>query len=58
MSGQRTIITTADGDEIVVTLLSVKAGRARIGFEAPRDCVISREELRVAEGEPSDVKGR
>jgi carbon storage regulator len=34
------------GEEIVVTLLSVRGGRARIGIEAPIGISVDRQELR------------
>ena len=40
-SGERLMI----GDEVVVTVLSVRNGQVRIGIEAPRSISIRREEL-------------
>ena len=39
--GQRLMI----GDDVVVTVLSVRNGQVRIGIEAPRSVSIRREEL-------------
>ena len=39
--GQRLMI----GDDVVVTVLSVRGGQVRIGIEAPRSVSIRREEL-------------
>ena len=33
------------GDDIIVTLVSIENGKARIAIEAPRDVAIIREEL-------------
>jgi carbon storage regulator len=36
------------GDNVVITVLSVRGGQVRIGIEAPRSVSIRREELEVA----------
>lgn len=36
------------GDNIVVKIISIDRGSVKIGFEAPSDCIILREELKVA----------
>ena len=58
------------GDDITVTVVSVKGGNVRLGVSAPKDVAIHREEVyeRVAaereatgsagSGEPSDQKTR
>ena len=35
------------GPDICVTVLSIKGGRVRLGFEAPRNVRISRGDLRI-----------
>ncbi len=42
--GERVMI----GDDIVLTLLSVRGQEVRFGFDAPYDIIIDREEVRVA----------
>lgn len=44
-SGQKTIITTKSGEEIVVTILLANRGRARIGIDAPLSTTVVREEV-------------
>lgn len=44
-SGQRVVCELADGRQLVVTLVAGGDGRARLGFEAPADVRIYREEL-------------
>jgi carbon storage regulator CsrA len=45
------------GDNIVVTVLSVRNGQVRIGIDAPRSVAIRREELEAlpAAGEDPDL---
>lgn len=38
--------TVLIGDEIEVTVLGVKGGQVRLGFKAPNDTTILREEVR------------
>ncbi len=47
-SGNRVIITTPDGTEIVVTVLAVTDWGVRLGFNAPDSVVIDREEIHEA----------
>jgi carbon storage regulator len=47
------------GDDIVVTVVSVKGGAVRLGVTAPRDLAVHREEIyerlqREGDGESSD----
>ena len=35
------------GPDICVTILDIKGGRVRLGFEAPRSVRISRDDLRI-----------
>jgi carbon storage regulator CsrA len=39
------LISLPDGTEVRIEVLDIKAGRVRLGFDAPRDCRIKREEL-------------
>jgi carbon storage regulator len=36
------------GENIVVKIISIDRGSVKIGFEAPSDCIILREELKMA----------
>jgi len=36
------------GENIVVKIISIDRGTVKIGFEAPSDCIILREELKAA----------
>jgi len=47
---ERVIITTPDGKEISVMLVRQGTDRARLGFEAPANYRIRREELRSVAG--------
>ena len=44
------------GDEISVTVLGVKGGQVRMGFNAPKDVAVHREEVftRIKAEHPSD----
>ena len=44
------------GDEISVTILAVKGNQVRIGFDAPKDVAVHREEVfaRIKAEHPSD----
>lgn len=51
--GERILI----GDDIWVTLVEIDRGRIRLGFEAPREVPIWREELLAPkEEEPTDAQ--
>ena len=39
------MITTPTGEEITIIVVDAAHGRARLGIDAPSDCVILREEL-------------
>jgi len=46
------------GDDITLTLLTVRNGQVRIGIEAPRNIEIVREEAKTdAQGNPREVSG-
>ncbi len=53
-AGQRLMI----GDNIRVTVLDCKGGRARIGIEAPSDIPIVRDELHARADAPVTVEGQ
>jgi len=44
------------GDEISVTILAVKGNQVRIGFDAPKDVAVHREEVfaRIKAEQPAD----
>ena len=44
------------GDDIVIHVLSVSAGRVKLGIEAPTDVGIVREELQPLANEPNGSK--
>jgi len=43
--GQRTMIDLPGGGTITVTLIRLEGSEARLGFDAPMECLIRREEL-------------
>ena len=46
------------GDDIRITLLTVRGGQVRIGIEAPRDVQIVRDEAKTDEdGNPREANG-
>ncbi len=45
------------GDRITVTILEVKGDRVRLGFEAPIEVPIHRQEVHDRIGSPSPVPG-
>ncbi|MDP5070036.1 MAG: carbon storage regulator CsrA [Congregibacter sp.] len=45
------------GDDITVTVVSVKGGNVRIGIDAPRDLAVHREEIYDKISEGADAKG-
>ena len=51
--GERLVI----GNNIVVTVVSVRNGQVRLGFEAPREVSIRREEIVTPTAEPGETKG-
>ena len=45
--GQRIYLTTPEGREIVVQVIGIdKEGQIKLAFDAPREVVIEREEIR------------
>lgn len=46
--GEKVIIVTPSGEEITVCVVEVRGDRARMGFEAPREYAIHREEVMQA----------
>lgn len=44
--GSKVYLELPDGSEIVVTMVSIKNGKARVGFDAPAKVHIVRSELR------------
>lgn len=44
-AGETVFITLPDGTEITVTVMTLDRGRARIGYEAPRNIVVDRQEI-------------
>lgn len=45
-------------DNIIITLLEVHSGAAKIGFEAPRDIAVHRQEIRRKNLKKRDLKKR
>jgi carbon storage regulator len=43
--GERVMIQTPDGHEIVVTLVAIDTFKVKLGFDSPKDTQIMREEL-------------
>lgn len=41
------VITRPDGVRMTVTIFGVKGNQVRLGFEAPRDTTIDREEIHM-----------
>jgi len=50
--GERLVI----GNNIVVTVVSVRNGQVRLGFDAPREVSIRREEIVTPTAEPGGTK--
>ena len=48
------------GDEVILTILSVKGKQVRIGISAPPDVSVHREEIyqRIQDGEPNELRDR
>jgi carbon storage regulator CsrA len=49
--GERVQIRCPDGTVVWVRLVLIEPGKARLGFEAPANVLITREELLRGEGE-------
>lgn len=43
--GETTVITLPDGSIVTATVLGVKGNQTRIGFSAPKDVKVHREEI-------------
>ena len=43
--GETTVITLPDGSIVTATVLAVKGNQSRIGFNAPKDVKVHREEI-------------
>lgn len=43
--GESIIITTPEGDEITITALRCERGQVKLGFSAPTETVIHRQEI-------------
>lgn len=55
--GEALTITCADGTEIIVAVLGVKAGHIRIGAQAPRHVRIDREEVAARRRRQAQLRG-
>ena len=57
-AGERVLLTLPDGQEIWVSVVTVKAnGSVRLGFDAPPDVDIYREELLARSGHDDQSEG-
>ncbi len=52
--GQRIMV----GDNIVVTVVEIRGDKVRLGFDAPKEVDVDREEVRVAKLTGQPVKGK
>jgi carbon storage regulator len=48
MIGERIVITSPEGVHVSVMLVDIRGDKARLGFDAPEDWSVNREEVEVA----------
>lgn len=46
--GEKVVIVTPGGEEITISVIEIRGDRARMGFDAPKDHAIHRDEVMQA----------